>query len=238
MAVTTSWTASERRELASQRFGRSGRGRRVLRAVLVLAVLLVLPFLALLRGSTWIYLSGHASTWWSLVGGMACALAAVTVLAAWVSKRLTGRARMRFVAKWIALPLVLAYVGHTLLFLSSVNAKTESVRSYYTSLHPLLRVAVATLVLVDGELVVTDVARAPADYRRMGLPTADWSMHYRQADGWVHAMDLRTIGRSGLRNVMTGMYFRLLGFRVLRHVGTADHLHVSFPVVPMGSGAD
>jgi hypothetical protein len=64
----------------------------------------------------------------------------------------------------------------------------------------------------------------------MGLPEPEWSLHYRQEDGWVHAFDLRTNGRSGIRNWFTGTYFRALGFRVLRHVGTADHLHVSLPL--------
>jgi len=84
--------------------------------------------------------------------------------------------------------------------------------------------------LLDGDLVVTDTRRTPVDYERMGLPTADWSMHYTQADGYAHAMDLRTIGRSGVRNWLTGLYFKALGFRVLRHVGTADHLHITLPL--------
>lgn len=204
--------------------------RRAFGATVLLAVAVLLPFAVLLRVSTWLYLSGRASTWVALAGGGVLALAAVTLGAAWATKRLTGRARVRFVAKWIAVPLVVVYVGQALLFVSAANIKTEAVRSTYTSLHPLLRLAVATLVLADGDLVVTDLAREPDDYRRMGLPTADWSMHYRQEDGWVHAMDLRTIGRGRWRNALTGLYFRSLGFRVLRHVGTADHLHVSLPL--------
>jgi hypothetical protein len=43
-------------------------------------------------------------------------------------------------------------------------------------------------------------------------------------------MDLRTKGRSQARNALTVAYFRIMGFRSLRHVGTADHLHVSLPV--------
>lgn len=213
------------------------RPRRFGRAVVVLAVLLGLPFLALLRGSTWLYLSGRCSTWGAVAGGTALALLAVTALGAWMSTRLTGRARVRFVATWVALPLVLVYVGQALLFFSAVNAKTEAVRSYYTSLHPLLRMAVATLVLVDGEVVVTDMAREPDDYGRMGVPAPGWSMHYRQADGWVHAMDLRTLGRSRVRNLLTGMYFRALGFRVLSHNVTAEHLHVSLPLRGAPPGA-
>ena len=133
-------------------------------------------------------------------------------------------------AKWVAAPLVILYLTHALLFLSSVNAKTEEVRSYYTSLHPLLRLSVSTLVIVDGGVVITDAAREPADYEQMGLPVYERSLHFRQRDGYVHAMDLRTISRSQARNWLTKTYFRLLGFRVIRHVGTADHFHVSLPV--------
>jgi hypothetical protein len=145
-------------------------------------------------------------------------------------RRVTGRARFRAVAQWVALPAVVVYCAHALLFLSQANAKTEEIRSYYRTLHPLLRVGVGTLALLDGDLVVTDARRTPADYERMGLPTADRSMHYTQADGYAHAMDLRTIDRSGVRNWLTGLYFEALGFRVLRHVGTADHLHITLPL--------
>ena len=55
-------------------------------------------------------------------------------------------------------------------------------------------------------------------------------LHFRQRDGWVHALDMRTIGHGTVRNWLTAAYFRLLGFRTLRHVGTADHLHVSLPL--------
>lgn len=218
------------------RRSRQGRIRRVVRTLALLALAVLMPLAVLLRGSTWLYLTGRVATWPALVGGALLALVVVTAVGAVLAKRLTGRTRLRFVAKWIALPLVVLYVGQALVFVSAANTKTEKVRATYTSLHPLLRLAVATLVLADGDLVVTDLARAPADYERMRLPTADRSMHYRQSDGWVHAMDLRTIGRGRVRNALTGLYFRALGFRVLRHVGTADHLHVSLPVVG-GHGA-
>jgi len=204
--------------------------RRMLLGALTLAVLAILPFALLLRVSVALYRGLGLPTWLALAIGAVLALAAVTAYGSWVSKRLTGRARVMIIAKWIATPLVVLYVGHALLFLSTVNAKTEQVREYYTSLHPLLRLGVSTWVIVDGGLVITDTAREPDDYERMGLPALERSLHYRQPDGYVHAMDLRTLGRSGLRNWVTGTYFRLLGFRVLRHVGTADHFHVSLPL--------
>jgi hypothetical protein len=65
----------------------------------------------------------------------------------------------------------------------------------------------------------------------MGLPVFENSLHFEQESGYVHAVDLRTIGQSEFRNLMLEYSFRLLGFRTLRHTGTADHLHVEIAVV-------
>jgi hypothetical protein len=193
------------------------------------ALLLVLPAVTLLRGSTFLYLHLGWVTWAAMAGAALLTLAVLTVYAALLSKRLTGRSRVRFVAQWIAAPLVIAYCAHALLFIARVNTKTDDVRAYYRSLHPALRLAVSSFVIVDDGLVVTDIHRTPADYAAMGLPVYESSLHFRQEDGYVHAADLRTIGRGDVRNWITAAYFRLLGFRTLRHVGTADHLHVSLP---------
>src|SRR6185437_13878832 len=109
--------------------------------------------------------------------------------------RVTGRARLGLVARRFALPFVVAYCGYALIYLSSANAKSERVQAYYTSLHPLLRVALPTLIIADRELVVTDLARGQVDYAAMGLATNDGSLHYVQRDGYAHAVDLRTAGR-------------------------------------------
>ncbi|MCH8920794.1 MAG: hypothetical protein IIA23_08850 [Chloroflexi bacterium] len=82
-------------------------------------------------------------------------------------------------------------------------------------------------ILFDRDLVVTDVRRIPSDYVAMGLPAREASLHYHQADGYVHAVDIRTIDRPAWRTGATALYFRFMGLRTLRHVGTADHLHVS-----------
>lgn len=191
--------------------------------------IVVLPFLVLLRSSVYLYQDRGIPTWLALAAGVALTLGVVTAYGAWISKRLTGKARVALITKWVALPLVLFYCGYSLLYLARVNAKTEGVREYYTSVHPLLRIAVSTLILIDDEIVITDLGRTPADYIAMGLRVNEASLHYRLDGGYVHAMDLRTIGRSAVRNRFTQTYFRLLGFRTLRHVGTADHLHVSLP---------
>ena len=96
--------------------------------------------------------------------------------------------------------------------------------------HPLIRVAASTIILVDDEVMITGLGRTPDDYANMGLPQRENSLHYEQADGFVHAMDLRTVGRSDIRNDLTEFYFKAMGFSTLRHVGTADHLHVSLPI--------
>jgi hypothetical protein len=219
-----------KRAARAERREAPGRRASPLAALALGVALMVLPFLVLLRGTTFLYSRLGWPTWPALGGAAALTLTLLTVYAAWLSRALTGKSRIRFVARWIATPLVVAYCLHALLFLASVNVKTPEVRAYYRALHPAMRLAVSTLVIVDPGVVVTDIHRTAADYARMGLPVFEASLHYRQQDGYVHAMDLRTIGRGAIRNWLTAMGFRIAGFRTLRHVGTADHLHVSLPL--------
>ena len=193
-------------------------------------VLVLLPFGVLVRTSVWLYGAMGVPTWAALAGGMVPTLVLLGLYGARISKSLTGRARFRAPLRWVALPVILAYAGYTLVYLSGNNAKTEAVRTTYTSLHPLFRLALSTAIVFDRGLLVTDVQRVPADYVAMGLPIYEASLHFRQSDGYVHAVDLRTIGRPAWRTGATALYFRLMGFRTLRHVGTADHLHVSLPM--------
>jgi hypothetical protein len=190
----------------------------------------VLPFLVLVRVAVFLYEREGYSTAFALTGGTACTAAVVTAYAAWVWHRLTGRVRLALVARRIALPLALAYCAYALIYFSSANAKSERVRAYYASLHPLLRVALSTLILADRDLVVTDLARGPEDYAGMGLAPNDGSLHHVQLDGYAHAADLRTAGRSEFKNRLVQAYFWSMGFTTLRHVGTGDHLHVELPV--------
>ena len=194
---------------------------------LMIAGFVALPFVVLIGGAVWLYRVQAIPTWLALAISGILAAGLLTAYAAGTCQRLTGEARLRFVFTRLALPLIVFYCGYTLLYLSSVNTKTEEVRRYYTTVHPLLRVALSTAVLFDRDIVVTDTRRELSDYARMGLPPFDNSLHFPQSSGYVHAVDLRTVGRARWKNLTMVAYFRLLGFRTLRHVGTADHLHVS-----------
>lgn len=190
------------------------------------ALIIALPFAVLVRGAVFIHEYGRMPVWVALLVAAMLTGGLVAAYGAWLSHKLTGRGRFLLLAKWVALPLVLFFCLHSLLYIARVNAKEEPVRAYYTALHPLLRLALSTWILADGEIVITDAGRLPGDYRRMGLPVSRTTRHYRQPDGWVHAVDLRTAGRSELKNRGVQLYFWLMGFDTKRHVGTADHLHV------------
>jgi hypothetical protein len=210
-------------EVSPGRASLAGPALRVAGKALLLAVL---PFCTLVWVSVFLYTRRDFAVWAALAGGVGSTLFVVTAYAAWLSRGLTGRAPVLALARSIALPLVLAYAGYALLYVSSGHAKSEQVRGYYRSLHPLLRVALSTWMLVDREIVITDLVRRPEDYVAMRLPAYDGSLHYLQADGYAHAADLRTLGRSALWNGAVRLYFWSMGFGTLRHVGTADHLHV------------
>jgi hypothetical protein len=206
----------------------------VLRAVLWLIkwfLIIVLPFFTLIRGAVWAYHAWMWPTWAALAAG---ALAAFVIL--WVYlivlyvtvfgvKKLT-EASLKTKTALAAIGLAV-YCTFTLVNFSQKNAKTSEVRKEFRSLHPIMRLGVGTIVLVDRSMLVTDMSRTHGDYKKMGLKVNYRTLHYKQSSGYVHAMDLRTIGRPEWRNWITKTYFELMGFRTLRHVGTADHLHVS-----------
>lgn len=201
-------------------------GVELLQGLLRLVAIVALPFIVLVRGAVFFYQYGNVPTWLALAVAALLTAGLVTLYAWSLLRKFAGRPRVLVLAKWVALPLVVCYCGFSLLYLSHVNAKADEVRAYYTKVHPLLRMALSTWLLVDDRLVVTDMSRAREDYAKMGLPVNETSLHYRQEDGWVHAVDLRTANRGWLRNGLVQVYFWAMGFNTLRHVGTADHLHV------------
>jgi len=193
-------------------------------------LLLFLPFIILIRGAVFLYLSYDWSSWLALLGGAAGAILSLIIYFSFFYGKVTGKLgdvgsfKRRSV---IAMIMVIGYVIHGLLFLSSSNTKSSNVRSGYNTVHPILRMGTSTLAHIDRDLIITGTDRVPEDYRRMGLPSKRHSLHYHQSNGFAHAVDLRTKGHSAIRNFALNAYFQLMGFNTLRHGGTGDHLHVS-----------
>ena len=195
-----------------------------LAALKALAVV-ALPFLVYVRASVYLYRHG-VHPWIAILFAAIITCGIVSGFVILIARRFRGRARVPTVVKWAALPIVFAWCVYAAFYLSRVNVKNDAVRAYYSAVNPILRVALSTIVLIDPDLVVTDMGRVRADYRRMGLRVNDRTQPYVQPDGWVHAVDLRTRGRGVIRNRVVQLYFWSMGFSTLRHVGTADHLHV------------
>ena len=200
--------------------------------LVALALLLILPFVLMIGVGVRAYGVWGLAAWPALATGVlatAVLLGAVAWIIVW---RLGGGVRVRRTLGRGAALLAVGYAGWSLVYIASANVKSDEVRSEYRTLHPLLRLSAATLVLVDRTAVLTDASRSVQDYAAMGLPANEASLHLPQTDGFVHALDLRTLGRPEWRNRLRSLYFRSLGFDTLRHVGTADHLHVSLPLPP------
>lgn len=189
---------------------------------------LVLPFILLVRFSSWLYSEYLINAWLSVVLGCGMAMILLVAVSLLVARKIGMQPGKRSARTFFL--LFASYTLYLLVFISAGNVKTPDIRETYSSLHPVLRVATSTFMLLDSEAVVTESQRKAADYQEMGLLSPRSSLHYVQHNGFVHAIDLRTKGRSELRNVLTAAYFRLMGFSTLRHNGTADHLHVSLRI--------
>lgn len=221
----------EGRDDARRKEARRGRPGRWLRSLLgwvaALVVMATLPFFLLVRLGVFAYREWSIGTWPSLALAVA-ATAVVLAGYAWLAGRRVGAGKgVRRMMTRGAAAMAAAYVVYALVYVAGANVKSEDVRAEYTGLHPLLRVAAAAVFVVDGETVMTDAGRTPEDYWLMGLPVNEASLHFEQNDGFVHALDIRTRGRVEWRNRGLELAFWAMGFHALRHVGTADHLHVS-----------
>ena len=215
---------------AGRRLRRSPMLYGMVRGVVAVSVLGALPFLLLIRGGVLLYHWWGLGTWPSLLLAALATMSLLTAYAGLVGAWLGARVELRRLLARGMMGIGVAYVAYALVFVASANVKSADVREEYRSLHPLLRLASSAVFLVDPGSVITDAGRVPDDYEGMGLPPREQSLHYRQADGYVHALDFRTMGRSSVRNLAVHVSFRAFGFQVLRHGGTGDHLHVSLRV--------
>lgn len=204
---------------------------KVLSFLFQLILMLTLPFFIMLKGSVYLYEYQGWPWWGAMMATIAVDFILLLIYVAMIYDSLRGPGKMSrksIKAKsFVVLILMAVFMGGSLFYLSGANAKGEEVRKEYLSLHPLLRMGVGTIVLMRSKVLVTDMSRGSEDYKKMGLKTKKNSLHYKQSDGFVHALDLRTKGHPEWRNKLLKTYFDLIGFRTLRHVGTADHLHVS-----------
>lgn len=205
-------------------------GFRILFWTLMILGMSILPFFILIRTSVFLNLSYGWNGWLALSGGIFATVLLLLFYIFFLFRKVSNKKLLlRFSLGGVG-ALVLAFCFYGLMYLSSVNAKSEDIREVYRSMHPILRVAIATTTLADNNLVVTDIQRQPEDYAAMGIPVNQSSLHFPQETGYVHAIDLRTIGRHEFRNFVLRNSLEFMGLKTIRHVGTADHLHVSLPV--------
>ncbi len=205
--------------------------KRLIYNLIKIVLLLVLPFIFLVRGSVYLNETYSLGPWLSMGGGILATAVLLFLYFTFLYGKLTGRFGdsdnlMRRTA--LSLMIVSAYAIYGLIFISGNNTKTTEVQKEYSELHPILRLGVSTVVFFDKELIVTDASRVKEDYKKMGLKTKNRSLHYKQkSSGFVHAVDIRTKTRTAFRNNLLKFYFKAMGFNTLRHVGTEDHLHIS-----------
>lgn len=203
--------------------------RRLFWSALLIPFALVVPFAIVLRGTLGYQNRFDMGTLPALTLGLVTA-AVFLALVAWIIARLLRfPAALRVIAVRGSALAVFGLAGMSMLWIAAENVKSAELTAEYRTLHPLLRLATATLILVDDDAVLTDASRTVDDYAAWGLPANEASLHFIQDDGWAHAMDLRTAGRPEWRNWLTRTGLGVMGFSTLRHTGTADHLHVSIP---------
>lgn len=206
--------------------------KKLVAGLLMGLVWIVVPFVVLVRTSVYTYETYRFNGWLALSMGIVATILLLMGYSLYISYRYRNRIRIhKYIVRGIVI-LVVAYTLYGVLYYSSLNTKTDQIRSYYRSLHPIMRVALATITVADSNVLVTDIRRQPGEYTRMGLPINRQSLHYMQSDGYIHAVDIRTKGRAEWKNWLTRAAFYLSGIETQRHVGTADHLHVYLPLNP------
>lgn len=199
-------------------------------SVLLIIALGIVPFFILIRTSIFLNLAKDWNGWAALIGGIVASTSLLGIYVLFLFRKVKNKKLLAQFGLGGVAALVGGFCIYGLMYLSSVNAKSEDVREVYRSLHPILRVSVATATLAEKELVITDIRRTEEDYVSWGLTPLESSLHYEQKNGFVHAIDLRTIGHSEFRNKMLEWSLSAMGLQVIRHIGTADHLHVALPI--------
>lgn len=198
-------------------------------SIFLLFGFIILPFFLLIRSSVYFHLNYGFNGWLSLGGGAVATILLLLVYLVFLLRKIKNKKLFfRYSLAGVS-ALVLGFCIYGTFYLSSVHTKNTEIQEVYRSLHPVLRVAVATSTLADTDLVITDIQRTSKDYAAMGLPLNERSLHFVQKDEYVHAIDLRTKGRWEIRNFLLKSSLSMMGFHTIRHIGTADHLHIALP---------
>jgi len=197
--------------------------------VVSVAGLIVLPFFLLVRSSVYLYSIFPYSSWVAIFVGIIATVLLLLIYIYLLFRKVQNKKLLLRYSLLMTCLMVFSYCSYSLFYLSGIHAKTPQVRELYRSMHPILRVAVSTITLADNQLVITDIERNPENYAEMGLPINPNSLHFIQDDGYVHAVDLRTLNRGSIRNAILKLSLQGMGFETIRHTGTADHLHVQLP---------
>lgn len=188
-------------------------------------------FILMLRGSISLYYSHGFNVWITLAIFSFVALILLLIYMLVAFRQVWRRWPLSFALvkgkSILALFILIGCYAYVWSQFSNRHTKSQSVYGEASTLHPFLTLTVSTLLIVDRGLVVTDIARMLDDYETMGLQTNYRSLHFAQADGYVYAVDIRTNGRSELRNTLVKGFFYAMGFNTIRHTGSADHLHIS-----------
>lgn len=198
--------------------------------MLRLLLLLVLPFICLIRGAVFGHEYYELASWPAILVGMGITVFLLILYFSFIYGRITGKvgnAKSFKLRIFFAIFLVMGYSAYAIVYLADSNVKSPEIKRTYSSLHPILRLSISTVIFFDKSLLITDGKRQPEDYKKMGLKTKRQSLHYVQSDGYVHAVDIRTRRHGEFRNGLLKLYFKMMGFNTLRHVGTEDHLHIS-----------
>src|SRR4051812_18406698 len=112
--------APKRRAPRRRKRSRGDWVREVAVAVLRVAGIVALPFIAYVRASVFFY-QHHAPTYVALTAGALLTLGIGAGYAAWFARRFKGRAKAERVLRWIALPTVGAWCLYSALYLARTN---------------------------------------------------------------------------------------------------------------------
>src|SRR5262249_58275183 len=88
---------------------------------------IALPFVVVGRGGVRLYESAHGPSSLALLASGVAMIGVLALYGALASRRLTGRARLGWVARWVALPLVAGFLIRGLTYLDRSHAQSESI---------------------------------------------------------------------------------------------------------------